>query len=174
MRQLALSLAFSSALLTGAPAGAQTTSGTPGAATQQPTTTQTTTEGRALGEHVSGHAPEHPREMGVLFGECVSELALTGKDIDAARAKDIGLVNDVLSDEAALLDAARAMARAIAENSPVVVQGVKQVLDYCEGKTIEDGERFVAVWNAAFLASNDLMEAMQAFMEKRPPKFTGT
>ena len=102
------------------------------------------------------------------------ELALTGKDIDADRAQRIGLVNDVYADEAALLDAARAMARTIAENSPVVVQGVKQVLDYCEGKTIEDGERFVAVWNAAFLASNDLMEAMQAFMEKRAPRFTGT
>lgn len=102
------------------------------------------------------------------------ELAFTGKDIDAARAKEIALVNDVYDDEAALLDAARTMARSIADNSPVVVQGVKQVLDYCEGKSIEDGERFVAVWNAAFLASNDLMEAMQAFMEKRPAKFTGT
>jgi hypothetical protein len=74
MRHLALSFAFSSALLMGAPAGAQQTP----EPQPQPQTTTTQTEGRALGEHVSGHAPEHPREMGALFGECVSELAITG------------------------------------------------------------------------------------------------
>ncbi|MEX2198689.1 MAG: hypothetical protein WD886_07745 [Burkholderiales bacterium] len=77
MRHLALSLAFSSALLIGAPAGAQTTQ--PGQSAPDATQSGSTqTEGRALGEHVSGHAPEHPREMGRLFGECVGELALTG------------------------------------------------------------------------------------------------
>lgn len=102
------------------------------------------------------------------------ELAFTGKDIDAARAERIGLVNDVYDDEAKMLEAARATARAIAENSPLVVQGIKHVLAYSEGKSIAEGERFVALWNAAFLASNDLGEAMQAFMEKRPPRFNGT
>ncbi|MBX3210806.1 MAG: crotonase/enoyl-CoA hydratase family protein [Labilithrix sp.] len=102
------------------------------------------------------------------------ELAYTGADIDAARALRIGLVNDVYDDEAALLDAAREMARAIAENPPLVVQGIKQVLSYGEERRILDGERFAAVWNSAFLASKDLAEAMTAFMEKRPPRFTGS
>jgi enoyl-CoA hydratase len=101
------------------------------------------------------------------------ELALTGKDIDAARALRIGLVNEVFDDEAALLAAARGMAREIAENPPLVVQGIKQVLAYGEERRTLDGERFVAVWNSAFLASRDLAEAMAAFMEKRPPRFTG-
>ncbi len=101
------------------------------------------------------------------------ELAYTGKDIDAERALRIGLVGEVYDDEAALLAGARAMAQEIADNPPLVVQGAKQVLDYCQDKSIADGERFVAVWNAAFLASNDLKEAMMAFMEKRAPKFTG-
>lgn len=101
------------------------------------------------------------------------ELAFTGKDIDAERAHRIGLVNDVFDDEAALLGAARAMAREIADNPPLVVQGIKQVLSYGEERRILDGERYAAVWNSAFLASRDLAEAMAAFMEKRPPRFTG-
>ena len=99
------------------------------------------------------------------------ELAFTGRDIDAERALRIGLVNDVYDDEAKLLEAARAMAREIADNSAIVVQGVKQVLAFGEGGKVADAERFVAVWNAAFLASNDLTEALTAFMERRPPKF---
>jgi enoyl-CoA hydratase len=102
------------------------------------------------------------------------ELAYTGKDIDADRALRIGLVNDLFDDEAALLARARDMAREIADNPPLVVQGIKQVLAYGDERRILDGERFAAVWNSAFLASRDLREAMTAFMEKRPPHFTGT
>lgn len=102
------------------------------------------------------------------------ELAFTGRDIDAERALRINLVNDVYDDEAKLLEAARKMAREIADNPSVVVQGIKQVLGFGESQRIADAERFVAVWNAAFLASNDLGEALQAFMERRPPKFSQT
>jgi enoyl-CoA hydratase len=102
------------------------------------------------------------------------ELAFTGKDIDAERAARIGLVSDVYPDEAAVLVAARTMAREIAENSPLAVQGAKQVMNYAEERALLDSERYVAVWNAAFLASNDLVEAIQAFMEKRPPSFKGS
>jgi enoyl-CoA hydratase len=101
------------------------------------------------------------------------ELAFTGKDIDADRALAINLVNHVYENEDALLSAARAMAKEIADNSPLAVQGTKQVLNYAEERNILHGERYAAVWNSAFLASRDLMEAMTAFMEKRPPKFTG-
>ena len=99
------------------------------------------------------------------------ELAFTGRDIDAERALRINLVNDVYDDEGKLLEAARKLAREIAENPPVVVQGTKQVLAFGEGRSVADAERFVAVWNAAFLASTDLAEAITAFMERRPPKF---
>lgn len=102
------------------------------------------------------------------------ELAFTGKDIDAERAMRIGLVNDVYDDEAKLLEAARALAKEIAENSPLVVSGIKTVLAQAEERRIAEQERFVAVWNAAFLASNDLKEAMQSFFEKRKPNYTGT
>jgi enoyl-CoA hydratase len=100
------------------------------------------------------------------------ELAFTGKDIDAERALRIDLVNDVYDDEAKLLEAARQLTREIADNPSVVVQGIKQVLGFPEGQRIADAERFVALWNAAFLASPDLSEAIQAFIERRPPKFS--
>jgi enoyl-CoA hydratase len=101
------------------------------------------------------------------------ELAFTGKNIDAARALRIGLVNDVYETEAALLDAARALARDIASNSPLVVRGIKEVLNASRGKTVAEGLRYVAMWNAAFLQSNDLSEAFGAFAARREPHFTG-
>lgn len=101
------------------------------------------------------------------------ELALTGKDIDAARALRIGLVNDVYETKEALLDAAHTMAREISANPPLVVQGVKQVLESAHAPAVDAGLRYVAAWNSAFLPSKDLGEAFGAFLERRPPKFSG-
>jgi len=103
----------------------------------------------------------------------VAELALTGKDITAERAEAIGLVNHVSADPEALLADALAMADEIAANSPLAVQGTKAVLAACEDRSVPEGLDYVATWNSAFLASDDLAEAMAAFMEKRPANFTG-
>lgn len=101
------------------------------------------------------------------------ELAFTGKDIDAARAEHIGLVNDVYEDHDAVLTAAREMASSIAQNPPLTVQGVKKVMNHVSSRPVKEGLDYVAVWNSAFLQSKDLMEAIQAFAEKRAPMFTG-
>ena len=100
-------------------------------------------------------------------------LALTGDDIDAARALRIGLVEDVFDTPAALFDAAGALAHRIAQNPPLVTQGVKQVLNAASERAAADSLRTVALWNSAFLPSHDLREAMTAFIEKRPPRFEG-
>ncbi len=103
-----------------------------------------------------------------------AELALTGKDIDAARAREIGLVNDVYPGGAsAVRKAAVAMAQEIAANSPLAVQGTKAVLAANDGRTVAEGLEYVAWWNSLYLRSDDLTEAMTAFFEKRPPRFTG-
>ncbi|MBK9029971.1 MAG: enoyl-CoA hydratase/isomerase family protein [Myxococcales bacterium] len=109
----------------------------------------------------------------VIGPAATRELALTGKDIDAARALALGLVTEVAADRAGAWAAADAAARAIAANAPLVVRGVKQVLDYSAGKSVADGLEYVAAWNAAFLASDDLGEAMAAFAGKRPPVYRG-
>jgi enoyl-CoA hydratase len=103
----------------------------------------------------------------------VAELAFTGKDVSSHRCKEIGLVNDVYETPEAVQAAAHALAQEIAENSPLVVRGVKQVLRYGEGKSVQDGLDYVAAWNAAFLLSQDLAEAMSAFFEKRKAVFRG-
>jgi enoyl-CoA hydratase len=101
------------------------------------------------------------------------ELAFTGATIDAARALRIGLVNDVLATPDELAAAAAAMAREIARNPPLTVRGIKDVLAAGEGKSVAEGLEYVAAYNAAFLASEDLGEAMAAFLEKREPSYRG-
>ena len=101
------------------------------------------------------------------------ELAYTAGDIDAARAEEIGLVNHVFSDKESLDAAASAMAKEIAANPPLAVQGTKNVLNHDRGKTVEEGLTYVGTWNAAFLQSDDLAEAISAFLSKRTPEFKG-
>lgn len=113
------------------------------------------------------------RISGIVGEGHTRELALTGRDIDAARAEKIGLVNDVFADRDALLDAARGAAQDIADNPPLVVHGIKSVLDHPRRAQVDASLRFVAAWNAAFLPSQDIGEAMAAVMEKRKPDFQG-
>ncbi|MFE8601749.1 crotonase/enoyl-CoA hydratase family protein [Archangium violaceum] len=101
------------------------------------------------------------------------ELAYTGGDVDADRALQMGLVNQIFATPEELLASARATARKIADNPPLVVQGAKQVMEYCADKSVADGLRYVAVWNSAFLQSHDLAEAFAAFAERRTPRFQG-
>jgi enoyl-CoA hydratase len=101
------------------------------------------------------------------------ELAFTAKTIDAARAREILLVNEVFDDQATLMAGAQAMAEAIAANAPLAVEATKNVLNYGVGKSIDDGLRYVASMSTNIVPSKDLMEAFTAFMEKRPPAFTG-
>lgn len=101
------------------------------------------------------------------------EMAFTGKDIPATRAKEMGLINEIAETQGELLAAAQKMAKEIAENPPLTVRGVKQILRFGADKSIEAGLAYVAAWNSAFLASEDLGEAVAAFSEKRPPRYEG-
>jgi enoyl-CoA hydratase len=113
------------------------------------------------------------RLSGIIGDGHLRELALTGRDIGADRAERIGLVNDVYPDPGATLEAAHALACEMARNSPLVLRGIKDVLDSERAPRVEAGLRYVAAWNSAFLPSRDLREAMTAFAERRSPDFTG-
>lgn len=113
------------------------------------------------------------RLVGIVGDGHLRELALTGGDIDSARAERIGLVNAVYPDAAQLHEGALATAKSIAANPPLVVRGVKDVLDAERAPRVAAGLRYVATWNAAFLPSADLAEAFASFAEHRRPEFTG-
>ena len=83
------------------------------------------------------------------------------------------LVNSLHADYDAVCAAAQDMAREIAANAPLTVQGTKEVLNYSQDKPVADGLKYVAAWNCAFLASEDLGEAVSAFVNKRSPVFKG-
>jgi enoyl-CoA hydratase len=111
----------------------------------------------------------------ILNAGHVAELAYSAKDIDAARAEKIGLVNDVYESFDAAYAAGIALAEVIAANPPMAVRGTKFMLQQSETLTTEQS----LLMNGMFtmmtsLRSNDLQESMHAFAERRPPVYTGT
>lgn len=101
------------------------------------------------------------------------ELAFTGRDVSADEAQAMGLVNQVHATPAELFAAAQALAEQIAANAPRTVEGVKAVLNRQVAARHQDGLDYVATWNAAFLASEDLGEALASFVAKRAPRYQG-
>lgn len=99
------------------------------------------------------------------------ELALTGKDIDGPEAERIGLVTKVFQTEEEMMQTAIATAKEIAENPKLVVSGVKDVMRYSEGKALEAGLNYVALWNSSFLDSADFRGALQSFKERKRPVY---
>jgi len=102
------------------------------------------------------------------------EMALTGADYPAEWALSRGLVSHVYEDTDSLLAGARDLAEQIAANSPLVTRGIKRVIQANDGRTVDQALDYMAQWNSSFLISNDLMEAINAFTEKRDPDYTGT
>ena len=103
----------------------------------------------------------------------LAELVYTGRDFDAAEAFEMGLVTRVFDSKEELDTGVIQLAEEIAANSPLVVEGGKAVLAAGEGRSIAEALDYMALWNAAFLISDDLGEAMTAHLEKRAPRFEG-
>lgn len=101
----------------------------------------------------------------------VRELAYTGRRFGAEEAARHGFLNTVAATHAEAIAAGEALAREIASKSPIATMGTKAVLNRGRDQTIEEGLDYIAVWNSAFLAGDDLVEAMTAQMQKRPASF---
>ena len=100
------------------------------------------------------------------------ELILTGRHVTAAEAQSLGLVNRVVAPEL-VLDEARRIAREIAAKSPMAVRLAKECILKAQEIPLEIGLEFERKLFALLFATEDKAEGMQAFLEKREPKFKG-
>jgi len=98
-------------------------------------------------------------------------MTLTGDTIDAARACALGLVNAVVPPEE-LLGAAVAVAERIAANGPLAVAATKELVRMSAADATRAWERLGELQTVVF-TSKDAEEGAMAFIEKRPPQWTG-
>lgn len=101
------------------------------------------------------------------------ELALTGRNFTAAEALQMGFITHLCEDRESLYAEAKKLASEIAACSPLAVQGTKDVLLYSRDNGVYPGLEYAAQKNAAVLPCEDVVEAVQAFMQKRQPEFKG-
>ena len=99
-----------------------------------------------------------------------SEMAFTGRLFDAPWALEKGLVNSVVPHER-LINAAMALANEIAGNPPLTVRSAKKLLN--RRFWLEDSLAHEHDANAPSMPSEDRIEALKAFVEKRPAVYPG-
>jgi len=100
-----------------------------------------------------------------------AELLLLGERFSADKARDCGLVNEVLPTPEATLTAAMQAAKEIASKPPVAIWGTKQVLHYARDHSTEDSLRHMGWLQGAIWSNANVREAISAMQEKREANF---
>ncbi|MFH0822199.1 MAG: enoyl-CoA hydratase-related protein [Pseudomonadota bacterium] len=112
-----------------------------------------------------------PRVVGPAFAR---EIAFRGRRFDAEYARSVHLVNHVYPDQETLAAKALDMAREIAENPPLAVQGAKDVFVFMERAGVTESLQYNAARSAMIMPSEDLYEAFSAYAQKRKGEFKGS
>ncbi|MGH2598097.1 MAG: enoyl-CoA hydratase/isomerase family protein [Dehalococcoidia bacterium] len=98
------------------------------------------------------------------------ELILTGKQIDAEEALQIGLINEMVEPER-LMPAAREMAEALLQNGPLALRAAKQAVLQGLDSTLDEGLKLELGLFGKLLLTEDADEGPKAFAEKRAPQY---
>ena len=101
------------------------------------------------------------------------EIAFRGHRFNAQKARAINLVNDVYPEQEILRAKSLEMAEEIAANPPLAVQGAKEVFLYDEEVGLDQSLDYNAARSSMIMPSDDLSEAMSAYVEKRKGEFKG-
>lgn len=100
------------------------------------------------------------------------EILLTGEQITAQEAKEIGLINRVVP-KGQLMEEVERIADIICQNGPIAVQNTKKAVLRLLNMPMDIGFREEWSYSRAAFKSEDAKEGIQAFREKRSPKFIG-
>lgn len=100
------------------------------------------------------------------------EMLLTAETIDAEEAFQIGLVNTVIPEEE-LASEVEALAKTIAAKGPVALRYIKEAVNKGLDITLEQGLRLEADLYFLLQTTADRTKGIKAFLEKKPPRFTG-
>ncbi|MFD1798190.1 crotonase/enoyl-CoA hydratase family protein [Paracoccus aurantiacus] len=141
------------------------------------------TDIRIAAEHATFALPEVRRGLIPFAGALVRlprqvpyclamEMLLVGQPLSAEAAREAGLINRIVPQDA-LMDTAWDLARKIAANGPIAVQEVKKTVLAASGRTLQEGYALEDAAKARVMASEDAREGPRAFMEKRPAVFRG-
>ena len=118
---------------------------------------------------LSGPAFVHLSRM-IPLGEAM-RIELVGDPVDAERAYQIGLIQGIYDDRAALEAAADEMADKILENSPLAVQFLKRIVKDGRDMTVDHHWKFAEMFAFALGRTQDALEGPKAFAEKRKPEW---
>jgi enoyl-CoA hydratase/carnithine racemase len=128
-----------------------------------------------------------PAKLGLIYGHTglerfidvvgvayTKQLFLTGRNLDAAHAERIGLVNEVVAD-GEVESAALVLASEIAANAPLSMRGNKQAIETLARfpRLTEEQERELVDLRRSCFASEDFREGIRAFSERRAPRWRG-
>ncbi len=100
------------------------------------------------------------------------EMILTGESINAKEALRIGLINKVVSDKE-VVPVAESMAKSMAIQSPLALRFAKEAVTKGMDLTLEQGLRLEADLYFLMQTTEDRIEGIEAFRQKRPPRFKG-